>query len=91
MNETQALVSFPGIEQMRGALFTLSPGITPSVATLEIVPQPRLESLVGTLSFRQGATELRFTDCHVDTATLVYNSSGMIVRLALLDRRWRWR
>lgn len=91
MNNTQALVSFPGIAQMRGASLTLSPGIVPSVATLEIVPQPRLDALVGSLVFRQGATELRFTDCRVDTATLVYNSAGMIVRLALLDRRWRWR
>jgi hypothetical protein len=91
MNDTQALATFPGIGQLRGASLTLSPGITPSVATLEIVPQARLEMLVGTLAFRQGSTALRFPDCHVDTATLVYNSAGMVVRLALLDRRWRWR
>ena len=86
----QGLASFPGVEHVRGVVFAHRGDILPSVATLEIVPQTALIATVGTLSLDYGDVHLQFPDCRVDRATLVHDEQGRIVRLTLLDRRWKW-
>jgi len=91
MTSLQPLAAFPGLDQLRSVSYTLSPGISPSVASIEIAPQERFSSAVGTLEFRYGDVQISFPQSCIDSATLAYNSAGMVIRLSLLDRRWKWR
>jgi hypothetical protein len=73
------------------ASYTLSPGITPSVITMEIIPQTAAISTVGDVVFVHGATTLTIRDCRADQASMVRGSDGTLVSFSLLDRRWRWK
>jgi len=84
------LASFPGISQLVRASFTLSHGITPSVATLVIAPQAGFPALGGTLTFTFGNVRLAFPDCRIDTASYHRDAQGLTWSLAVLDRRWKW-
>src|SRR5580765_5849029 len=85
------LLSFPGVDQVLSWSFTLSHGITPSAALVEIAPQFGLPAEVGTMVISFGDVALEFADCVLDSANVRRNESGMIVSLTILDRRWRWR
>jgi hypothetical protein len=84
-------LQFPGIDFVRSWSFTLSHGITPSVALVEIAPQFDLPAEVGTLVLSFGDVTLEFPGCALDSATVRRDQAGMIVSLAILDRRWAWR
>ncbi len=87
----QALATFPGIDQIVEASFTLSHGITPSVAMIEMAPQEDFIGEGGTLSFFFDGVEIDFPDCKVDWASFEVNqSSGNRWHLSILDRRWKW-
>jgi hypothetical protein len=85
------LLSFPGVDQILSWSFTLSHGITPSAALVEIAPQFGLPAEVGTMVLSFGDVALEFADCVLDSANVRRNEGGMIVSLSILDRRWRWR
>jgi hypothetical protein len=85
------LLSFPGIDQVLSWSFTLSHGISPSAALVEIAPQFGLPAEVGPIVISFGDIALEFADCVLDSANVRRNQSGMIVSLSILDRRWRWR
>jgi len=85
------LLSFPGVDQVLSWSFTLSHGISPSAALVEIAPQFGLPAEVGTMLISFGDVALEFTDCVLDSAAVRRDESGMIVSLTILDRRWRWR
>ena len=85
------LLSFPGVDQILSWSFTLSHGITPSAALVEIAPQFGLPAEVGTMVISFGDVALEFADCVLDSANVRRNEAGMIVSLSILDRRWRWR
>ena len=85
------LLSFPGVDQVLSWSFTLSHGITPSAALVEIAPQFGLPAEVGPMVISFGSLALEFDDCVLDSANVRRNQSGMIVSLSILDRRWRWR
>src|SRR5690348_6882168 len=84
------LASFPGITQLVQASFTLSHGITPSVATLVLAPQAELPARGGTLSFTFGSVRLDFPDCRIDACSYRRDLSGLTWSLTVLDRRWKW-
>lgn len=83
-------MTFPGIEQVERGSFTLSHGITPSIATIEIQPQEGFVTIVGPMVITQGDVTLVFPNCRLDSASFQYNQSGMIWRLSIMDRRWKW-
>lgn len=87
----QALLSFPGVSQVLSWSFTLSHGITPSAAIVEIAPQFGMPAEVGTMVISFGDVTLEFAGCLVDSASVRRDGAGMIVSLSILDRRWAWR
>lgn len=91
MTALQGLATFPGIGQLLDASLNFGHGISPSTATLTIVPQAQLTTDTGTLAFTFGDTTIAFPDCKIDRGTLERNSRGEIWRLSILDRRWKWR
>jgi len=82
--------TFTGIGRVLSASFTLSHGITPSCCVLEIVPQADIPSATGDLVFIYDAITLTFSGCRVDYTSIQRNSSGMVMALAVQDRRWKW-
>src|SRR5262245_23514925 len=87
----QALLRFPGIQQVIRWSFTLSHGAAPSVATVDVAPQAGAPAEVGTLQIVFGSLRLQFPDCVVDHALVRRSPAGMVVGLTLLDRRWKWK
>lgn len=84
-------VTFPGVQQVVAASYTLSHGISPGVATIDMAPQANLIAQGGPLVFTDGNNQIVIPDCKVDQASLERNAGGRVVRLAILDRRWKWR
>jgi hypothetical protein len=87
----QGLLAFPGLQQIVSWSYTLSHGITPGVAHVEIAPQFGVPAEIGTMLISFGAVELAFPGCVVDCANIRRDGAGMVVSLAILDRRWPWR
>ncbi len=89
--ELQSLCLFDGVRQIESASFTLSHGVTPSVAQLTIIPQvaPAIP-LDGTLVWTFGDVTILFPGCRVDKASFEYTQSGLVWRLSIFDRRWQW-
>lgn len=88
---SQATLRFPGLQQVVRWSFTLSHGVAPGVANIDIAPQFGVPAEIGTLEIRFVRNRLRFTDCAIDHALVRRDPRGMIVGLTLLDRRWKWR
>lgn len=86
----QGIASFPGVQFVSGATFSVTHGISPSVCALEIAPQPDVLAETGTLAFDFGGVHIEWPDCKVDYGSLEWNGRGQIVRLNILDRRWKW-
>lgn len=87
----QALLRFPGLKQVIRWNMTLSHGITPGICTIDVAPQFGVPDEVGTLRLQFGPIRLQFPECVVDYAHVRRNTAGMVVSLALLDRRWKWK
>src|SRR5262249_31497791 len=87
----QGLLSFPGLQQILSWSYTLSHGITPGVAHVEIAPQLGVPAEIGTMVISFGDVELAFPTCVLDCPNVGRDGSGMVVSLAILDRRWAWR
>ncbi|HEY3966797.1 MAG TPA: hypothetical protein VGM05_19700 [Planctomycetaceae bacterium] len=85
------LLTFPGVDLVRSWSFTLSHGIFPSAALVEIAPQFDIPAEVGTMVLSFGDVAMEFPGCVLDSATVRRDGAGMIVSLAILDRRWAWR
>jgi hypothetical protein len=77
------------LQPIRGQ-YTLSHGITPGVATIEMLPQAGFGAEIGDLVFTYADVELVFPDCKVDRATLRYDANGFVWQVSVLDRRWAW-
>lgn len=93
MPDPVASASFDGIppENVVGCSFTFNAhGTLPSVCALDILPQPALNVLDGTLRLSYGATQLAFPDCRIDAHQLERDDTGQIYRVWIWDRRWRW-
>src|SRR6266404_2165569 len=64
------LLSFPGVDQVLSWSFTLSHGITPSAALVEIAPQFGLPAEIGTMVISFGDVALEFAGCLLDSASV---------------------
>jgi len=86
----QGIATFPGVDQILSATISLTHGITPAVASLEIAPQAHFTAEGGTLRFLFADTVLEFPDCKVDYFSLERDSRGLVWRFMIFDRRWQW-
>lgn len=87
----QGYFTFPGIQQIIRGTYTLSHGIAPGVATIEMVPQVDLIAQGGTLGIHFGSVNILFPGCRIDQSSLRHNpSAGYTVSVRIFDRRWRW-
>ncbi len=80
--------TWPGIDQVIEAQFTLCQGVRPSVCTLEIAPQVGAVAIEGVLTFQYADEIIEFPGCRVDQASFTYGPSGLLWRLSIWDRRW---
>lgn len=90
MPPPQGLFSFPGIESVVSAEYTLNHGISPGVCLMTIVPQRTLPTEAGTLTISFDGNKIRFPNCIPDQATFELNEQGELWRLSIFDRRWSW-
>lgn len=90
------IATFPGILQIVEATYTRAHGIQPGAAALTIAPQPDIVGELGDLVFafegtsQNGNTVYTFSGCKLDRFNFQRDTRGLIVRLAVLDRRWKW-
>lgn len=82
--------TFPGLSQITRWSFTLAHGISPSLATIDVVPQGPLPAGVGDLVIPTTSGPVVFRDCAIDRASIRRSAEGWIVSVGLHDRRWRW-
>ena len=66
-------------------------GITPGVASLEILPQALPPDLAGPLVISDGIGIVTLPDCRVDSIRAEKDSGGIRYYLTIKDRRWRWK
>ena len=89
MNHSYA--TYPGVQNVLSATYTLTAGITPSVVQMEIIPQTQQIAAVGDVVFVHGTTTLTIPGCRADQASMVRGSNGTLVSFSLMDRRWKWK
>ncbi len=89
MNHSYA--TYPGVQNVLSATYTLTAGITPSVVQMEIIPQTQQIAAVGDVVFVHGNTTLTIPGCRADQASMVRGSNGTLVSFSLVDRRWKWK
>lgn len=88
----QGLFTFAGSESLLSASFTLTPGISPSVATLHIAPRPGGVPEQGPLVLSYGGTRIVFPDCRLTALSGQIDAQGRETwGLTVADRRWRWK
>lgn len=87
----QALVTFPGINQIVEFEYTLAHGISPGVATITLVPQRGWPAKVGNLVLSYDNEQMALKGFVPDSLSFQIDRSGMLWRLNLLDRRVNWR
>ncbi len=69
---------------------TRSHGMSPSIATMEILPQLDPPAEAGDLIFEYGDVQVVWKDCCVDYAAFRAGQEGQTWTLPILDRRWKW-
>lgn len=85
------ICTFPGINYVRSARYTRGLGIVPDSAMLEIVPQTQSIQPEGALIFDFDGTGVAIPECRVDFGSVKSSASGHVVRLRILDKRWKWK
>lgn len=90
MSDPQGLITFDGVMQPLFGQVVFNHGISPSVIIIEMVPQQQSPAQVGTVTLAYGELLIQFFDCKLDNLNLEYDQSGMICRLQIFDRRWKW-
>lgn len=86
----QGLFAFPGIKTILRGTFTLSHGISPSIATVVISPAKNFAVKDGPMLINYGQLQLLFPDCRLDMTSLSVGSGGQEWTLRIKDRRWKW-
>jgi hypothetical protein len=83
--------TYPGVQNVLGASYTLTHGITPSVVSFQIIPQTAAIASTGDVVFYHGTTTLTLRDCRADQSSMVRSTDGTLVSFSAVDRRWRWK
>lgn len=85
------LMSFPGINQIISGTYSLVHGVSPGVAEITIVPQLNFIGAGGDLVISFLDTTIVLPDTILDKHSFQRRLTGLIWRLRILDRRWKWR
>lgn len=87
----EAVVEFPGIENVVSFSYSMGHGVQPSSMSMVILPQNTGKiKLHGTLSLSYGGQKRKMKNVLVDAASFRYDSSGGTVSLTMKDYRWTW-
>lgn len=84
-------ITYEGLEAILEGSMTWTHGISPSRATISIIPQTVTVIQSGTLSITYGETSIKFPDCRVINPSIQYDSGGFVGSFIVEDRRWKWR
>ena len=87
----QGEVKFPGVGQVGRGEMRGKSGVKPAVAVVEMVPQAGLPQGEGELVWSCGNTRLVFPGCRVKRMALRRGLRGLVWRMEIVDRRWRWK
>jgi len=92
MAAPQGLIEYAGINQPLSAQFTLTHGITPSVAIIYCAPQRNIVWKVGPMVISYGGARITFHDCTADKISVEVDQQGFETwAVHVLDRRWKWK
>lgn len=87
----QGLVSYPGITNPKGCVYTQTLGVHPDRITVFCTPQGTAIPTRGDITLSYGVSTAVLTDCFFDEAYVVMDvSDGHRLALTFLDRRERW-
>lgn len=82
---------FSGLdERILRAGYSLSHGISPGVATIEVPAGTEFKSIQGDLSFFSDLGNITLPDFRIDSVS-GRRDKGTILTVSLLDKRWRWK
>ncbi len=90
MAAPQGRASYPGVQSIVRAEIDVIHGITPSVATLTIEPQPDFVPAVGNLVFAYDDQWGTWYDCKILDVGFSRTEQGEYWQLHIADRRWKW-
>src|ERR1041385_755912 len=82
---------WPGIIGVKRCTYSVSHGIQPGTAVLETQPQPFPPDLAGTLVITDGGGYAILPRCKVKDIHSEASSSGLVWKIVIEDRRWKWR
>lgn len=87
----EAVVEFPGIENIVSFSYSMGHGVQPSTMSMVILPQnTRKIEQTGLLELSYGGQKRKMKNVLVDAASFRYDSSGGSISLTLKDYRWTW-
>lgn len=87
----QGRMSFPGVQRILQCTASCTHGTSPSVLTITMAPQPNTIGVGGDLVLWYAGARIVFRDCKVDSASFERTAQGLIWRVSLWDRRWKWK
>ena len=88
----QGIIQYGNLPDFISASFTLTQGISPSVATIETPPLTSTLPAIAEMRILFGGTLLRFPGCALDKIEPIGDGEGRVRwRVSILDRRWIWR
>jgi hypothetical protein len=87
----QGIVSYPGITNPKGCIYTQTLGVHPDRITVFCTPQLTAIPTRGNITLSYGITTAILRDCFFDDAYMVMDvEDGHRLALTFLDRRERW-
>jgi len=89
--DPQGKATFTTIRQIEAATITVTAGPSPNVAIITMLPQAEDIMEYGTLSFTFDDMYHDFIECKADYGSLTRDRSGLIWRIGIFDRRWKWK
>lgn len=89
-NPPQGLMHYPGITSIKQGSYTFSHGIEPGAFVVTFPAQKNFAVKFGAMRLTYGGDTITWPDCRMDLASLQSNSSGQMMTVRILDRRWRW-
>jgi hypothetical protein len=84
-------VGWNGAIAVESLSYTISHGISPGTAVLQIQPQSTFPDEQGDLTITDGNEVVVIPNCKIDNYHVDQDQSGQIVSLTIVDRRWKWR
>lgn len=83
-------ISYPGVSAPRSVRYTLTRGVMPDIAFLEMTSQATTIAANGDLVFADDSTTITLSDCRVNTSSLRVSPDGQVMQVQLWDRRHWW-